>query len=401
MEIVMRRLALLPLSLTAACASAGSGAATSGAADQIAAGPESDRGAFIVRLGADTIAVERYTRTGDRIEGDEAMRTPATSLRHYVATVAPDGAITSLDYDARRLNGSVPPTRGEMRFGADTTTVHLTAGGRDTTLHYAARGASPYVNLSYALLEAMFMRHRATAGDSVVVPVVALGAPAPLNGTLRRVGSDSMTFAIFETTPYRARVDARGRILGLAGLGTTQQVMVERVADVDVQATAAEWARRDSAGQALGVLSPTDSVKASVAGAQLAVVYSRPALRGRSVMGNLVPYDKIWRTGANAATMFRTDRDLVIGGTTVPAGSYTLWTLASANGAKLVINKQTGQWGTDYDASRDLARVDATVRSTASPVERFTFAIEPTGGKAGAIRYTWGTTEFVVPFTVR
>ena len=85
----------------------------------------------------------------------------------------------------------------------------------------------------------------------------------------------------------------------------------------------------------------------------------------------------------------------------MPAGSYTLWTLPSTSGAKLIINGQTGQWGTDYDAARDLARVDATVRTTAAPVERFTFAIEPTGGNAGAIRYTWGTTEIVVPITVK
>lgn len=393
----MRRLVLLPLSFTVACATAGSGAASRSASVADAA----DRGAFIVRLGTDTIAVERYTRRGDRIEGDEAMRTPAAALRHYVATLGPDGAVTSLAYDARRLNGTVPPTRAEMRIGADSATVRLTAGGRDTTLTYAAHGASPYVNLSYGLFEAMLMRHRAAAGDSTEVPVIALGAAAPMSGTLRRVGSDSMTFAIFETTPYRARVDARGRLLGLQGLGTTQKVVVERVADVDVQAIAADWARRDSAGQALGVLSPTDSVKATVGGAQLAVVYSRPALRGRTLMGNLIPYDKVWRTGANAATMFRTDRDLVIGGTTVPAGSYTLWTLASTSGAKLIINRQTGQWGTDYDAARDLARIDATVRAAATPAERFTFAIEPTGGNAGAIRYTWGTTEFVVPFTVK
>ena len=399
----MRRLLLLlPLSLTAgACATAGTGAAVSGSADHIADGNAPERGAFIVRLGADTIAVERYTRTGDRLEGDEAMRTPATALRHYVATLGPGGAITSLDYDARRLNGTVPPTHAEMRFGADSATVHLVAGGRDTTLRFASRMPSPYVNLSYGLLEAMLMRHHATAGDSTEIPVIALGAPAPIMGTLRRVGSDSMTFAIGETTPYRARVDATGRLLGLQGLGTTQKVVVERVSDVDVQATAAEWARRDSAGQALGVLSPTDSVKAAVGGAQLAVVYSRPSLRGRTVMGSLIPYDKVWRTGANAATLFRTDRDLVIGGTTVPAGSYTLFTLPSASGAKLIINRQTGQWGTEYDASRDLARVDATVRTAASPTERFTFAIEPTTGKAGTIRYTWGTTEFAVPFTVK
>jgi len=405
----MRSLLLLPLALTAAaCATAGSGGASAaGSPASSVASDAPERGAFVVRLGADTIAVERYTRTGNRIEGDEALRTPATSLRHYVATLGPDGTITELTYDARRLVGSLPPTHAEMRFGADSASVRLQAGGRDTTLRYAAAGLTPYVNFSYALMESMIMRQlragSAGSADSIAVPLVALGAPQPVIGTLRRVGSDSATFAVFEPTPYRARIDSRGRILGLQGLGTTQKVVVDRVSDVDVQATATAWAQRDSSGQAFGILSPTDSVRAAVGGAQLSVVYSRPARRGRTILGEVVPYGQVWRTGANAATMFTTSRDLVIGGTTVPAGSYTLWTLpSSATAAKFIINRQTGQWGTDYDAAKDLARVDAAVSTIPTPADRFTFAIEPNaGGNGGTIRYMWGNTQFAVPFTVK
>jgi hypothetical protein len=319
-----------------------------------------------------------------------------------VATLAPDGSITALDYETRRLNGSAPPTKAQLRFTAGGASVDLSAGGRDTTMSYVAPSAFPYVNFSYALLEALVRRHLRTPGDSVAVPLVALGAPQPITGVLRRVGSDSVTFAVFEPTPSRARVDAAGRILGLQGLSTTQKVIVDRVADVDVQGTALAWARRDSAGQALGVLSPADSVKATVGGAQVAVMYSRPALRGRAGMGTLIPYDQVWRTGANAATRFTTSRDLVIGGAQVPAGSYTLWTLPTQSGAKLIINKQTGQWGTDYDAKQDLVRVDARVTRAPTPLERFTFTIEPNAaGTGGTIAYTWGETRFAVPFTVK
>ena len=393
----------------AACATSGSSASTAEATlpsrATTAAAP--DRGAFVVRLGADTVAVERFTRTADRLEGDQASRAPTTTLRHYVATLGPDGAVTELVYDARRLNGSIPPTHATMRFGADTTTVAISAGARDTTLRYAARGAVPYVGMSsYALLEALFMRQLrpgAAAGDSTALTVVPLGAPQAVPATFRRVGSDSVTFAIYEPTPFRARVDASGRILGLSGLGTTEKFVVDRVADVDVQATAAAWARRDSAGQALGVLSPLDSVKATVGAANLRVVYSRPAARGRTIMGGVVPYGQVWRTGANAATMFTTSRDLVIGGTAVPAGSYTLFTLPNADGtAQLIVNKQTGQWGTDYDQARDLVRVPVTVTKPAAPVERFTFTVEPNAaGNGGTIRYAWGDTQFAVPFTVK
>ena len=407
MRIATRRLLLLPATATlAACATAGSGAsspatsAPAAAATNVAA---ADRGAFVVRLGSDTVSVERYTRTGSRIEGDQVFRAPATTMRHYVATLGPNGAITALDFDSRRAAGGAPPTRAELRLGADTSTVRVVSGQRDTTLRFAARGLLPYLNLTYGLMEAIIASQLRPGSDSAAVSFVGVGATEPIKGTIRRVGSDSVTFAVFEPNPYRARVDAQGRILGLQGLATTQKVIVERVSDVDVQGIAAAWARRDSSGQALGTLSPADSVKATVGSANLSVVYSRPSLRGRSLMGFLIPYGQVWRTGANAATMFTTSRDLVINGTTVPAGSYTLWTLANANGgAQLIINRQTGQWGTDYDASRDLARLNATVTTLPTPVERFTFAIEPNaGGSGGTIKYMWGDRQFAVPFTVK
>ena len=84
--------------------------------------------------------------------------------------------------------------------------------------------------------------------------------------------------------------------------------------------------------------------------------------------------DTLWRTGANAATQLRSDVDLVVGGATVPAGTYTLWTAATPSGYRLVINRQAGN---DYDASRDLVRVPLQESSVQAPVERFTIGVEP------------------------
>ena len=103
--------------------------------------------------------------------------------------------------------------------------------------------------------------------------------------------------------------------------------------------------------------SPHETAKATVGGANISIEYGRPYLRGRKIMGGLVPYGRVWRTGADAATTLTTSKDLVIGGTTVPAGKVTLYTLPGEDQWKLILNKQTGQWGTEYDQSKDLARV--------------------------------------------
>ena len=103
-------------------------------------------------------------------------------------------------------------------------------------------------------------------------------------------------------------------------------------------------------------------------------------MRNRKIMGQLVPYGKIWRTGANEATGFVTDTDLDIGGTKVPAGKYTLYTLPGESSWQLVINKQTGQWGTEYDEKQDLARIPLKVGKTSSPVETMKFSFDGSGG---------------------
>ena len=129
--------------------------------------------------------------------------------------------------------------------------------------------------------------------------------------------------------------------------------------------------------------------------------YGRPHKRGREIFGGVVPWDQVWRTGANAATGFTTDADLKVGGTTIPKGSYTLWSVPSKSGAKLIINSQTGQWGTDYDASKDFARVDLATQSLPQPVETFTIAIDPKGSGGGVLKLEWDRTQYTLPFTVQ
>src|SRR5689334_11225890 len=123
--------------------------------------------------------------------------------------------------------------------------------------------------------------------------------------------------------------------------------------------------------------SPAATAEATLNGKKISIAYSQPAMRGRKIMGDLVPYDKVWRTGANDATTLKTETDLNIGGATVPAGTYTLYSLPSAGTWKLIINKQTGQWGTEYHQEQDLARVDMKKESLSSPVERFVINFEP------------------------
>jgi Protein of unknown function (DUF2911) len=124
--------------------------------------------------------------------------------------------------------------------------------------------------------------------------------------------------------------------------------------------------------------------------------YSSPRLKGRKMVGGQDPYGKVWRNGANDATTFVTSSDVVVGGKTVPAGSYTLFVLPTAEKWTLIINKKTGEWGIPYKYESDeLARIDMTMSKPPSPVENFTIAYDktPTGC---TLREEWDTTRATV-----
>ncbi|HEV2149347.1 MAG TPA: DUF2911 domain-containing protein [Longimicrobiaceae bacterium] len=155
------------------------------------------------------------------------------------------------------------------------------------------------------------------------------------------------------------------------------------------------------AAQQQPVASPRDTARMEAAGATVLVDYGRPYMRGRKIMGGLVPYGKVWRTGANAATTLVTEADLRIGDTEVPKGTYTLYTLPTAEGWHLIVNRQTGQWGTQYDPAQDLARIPMRVTRLRRPVEQFTIALEPGKGGPGEMVLTWENTRASVPLTVK
>jgi Protein of unknown function (DUF2911) len=146
--------------------------------------------------------------------------------------------------------------------------------------------------------------------------------------------------------------------------------------------------------------SPHDTASVTLKGKKISIDYGRPFLKGRKVGQELAPYGKVWRTGADEATTLTTEIDLNIGGINVPAGKYTLYTLPSEGTWKLIINKQTGQWGTKYDESQDLARVDMKKTELSQSVEQFTISFDKKGESTAELKLDWENTRVSVALKV-
>jgi hypothetical protein len=140
--------------------------------------------------------------------------------------------------------------------------------------------------------------------------------------------------------------------------------------------------------------SPPAKAECQLAGGKSVTIdYSSPRANGRKIYGGVVPFDKVWRAGANEATTFVTDTDLSVGGANVPAGSYTIFTIPSTDKWTLIISKKTGEWGTAYPGPEaDLARVDMKGTRLPAAVENFTIAFDQ-GGASCTLRMDWETTR--------
>jgi hypothetical protein len=354
-----------------------------------------DQGTFIVTLGRDTIAAERFRFGRARIDGEVVTRLRETVRRPYAIAFDAEGVPIRLEFSTRRPTdtpASPPLQTALITLIGDTIVMETKRNDSTVTRRIPApRGTVPLLGQSYASYSILTRRAARSGADSVEIPTWAVGAQRTDVFTIVRVNPDTMKIVAPFGTMY-ARVDADGRIQGAQALGSTFKVVVTRVPMTDLTSIAMM--------PTIPQLSPRDTLRTSIGGANFTVTYSRPMKRGRVLFGETVPWGEVWRTGANEATHLHADKDLLIGGAAVPAGTYTLWTIPRPEGWTLIINKQTGQWGTIYDPAQDLARVEMHDEAPVTREEQFTISLEPK--EPGAVlRLRWDDREAWVPIEIK
>jgi hypothetical protein len=328
---------------------------------------QTDTATVIVRIGVDTLAIEQWVHHADRLEAVSVYRTPATTVRRYAVD----------------LDGAGHPTR-----------ITVQTGDQPAQERAVADGAIPVAGGFYAPF-ALAVALAAREGRDVTELRYAMGDRV-MPVTVRRTGEGIYTLPNQFGGMLEVRTDPEGRVVAVdAGGGTT----VERIEAVDLDAVAREFAERDERGTGLGPLSPRESATVAIDGASISIAYGRPSARGRPVMGGLVPFGEVWRTGANETTQLTVDRAIEIGGLRVEPGDYSLLTIPDRDSWTLIINSATGESGLAYDPELDVGRVPMTVTTLPHPVEQLTIRIDE-AGDGGVVRVQWERTQASVPIRV-
>ena len=383
------------------------------------AAPPSERYGFVTTLGNDTVAAENITRSANRLVADGVDRWPFVRRRHSEFDLNDDGSIRHMVMDVRTPNAPTPRERGRRvtaEFSGNQVkfSVQDSGGVRDTSFNTGGAITVPHASMMYSVIEleiAAALRQAVKTGlapgDSVLFRqfypdrdigpsfVLHRGFVHPLPGGKVELRHDWLAGTGDVT------VDSSGRMLAYSGMRSTYKVAVVRTtAPLDVKAIgdrleAAE--RRTGPAQ----LSVRDTARAAIGAATLTVDYGRPLLRGRTLLGDVITYDRVWRTGANAATQLTTSAPITLAGLALPAGTYTLWTVPHVRGVDLIVNRQTGQWGTEYHRAQDLGSAPMKSESVSQPVEKFTISIEPSDARHGILAMSWGTFRWTAPIQLR
>jgi hypothetical protein len=357
-----------------------------------------DTSTLSARLGVDTISVERIVRTATRVEAEVVTRSPRTTLQRHTATLDAAGMLTQLE-----IVQLDPATNAELRRTTytrrgDSLVIAERAGERSTDRSVAAPAEwLPFVDLVHWPFDIALRRLRASGQTSVEAPMLSGSRISEF--PLALIGRDSATVTHPTRGTMRLSVLADGSIRTLDAGATTRALVVTRSRGSDVTSLARDYAARDASGRGIGELSGRGGGEATVLGATITLDYGVPMKRGREIWGSLVRYDALWRTGANRATHFTTDTPLRFGDLLVPAGEYTLFSMLTATGGVLIINRQTGQNGQTYDPARDLGRVPVRPMPLGEEVEAFTITARERGGR-GQLALQWDRTEYVAEFVV-
>ena len=362
---------------------------------------------FIGRMGVDTVLIETYTMINNHLYGKAFIRVPEDYIGEFSIHFYPDGSIREFNVNAMNpKNSSIPfeATSGAFEYRLnmncqnDTCTYYNSDPGKkpERVVKHASKkmdfvgGWTPLISL----MEWNCMRLAKSQLQSIPLKMINhnigvynIGMQYKDAGTMI-FGGPFLEYTTIET-------DKEGRIGRVNGIGTPWNYNVTKHPPINIE----EVARRMTKTPGIGIPSPTETIDAKIHNTKITLTYGRPYKRGRTIFGGVVPYDSLWRTGANGPTTVTFEREIKFGKSVIPKGVYSISTIPKMNEWQLILSTDTKKWPTDPDRSQDLVRFSIPVKRSADVIQQFTIELNETK-KGGQLQFMWDDVIAVADFEI-
>lgn len=359
-------------------------------------------GCLIYRLGPDTTAIGNYEMKGYEFSMTVADLTEAVTVSKLKGEFFPNGELKALEGNLYRPGSggdSQVLSTYKLWYASDSTVIEIRRNNsapviRKYPVKIMVANALGGYTLVYmpALLVNFALQGKV---DSIASHHIVFNSARDFS--IRRLGGGAFLAGSAVMGYFTLEVDKNKELRSVDGIGTSWNIKGTVVPMVNMDSVIAVWVRNDRVRPHRPITNKLDSAIAVINGDTIKIRYSRPSARGRVIFGGVVPYDRYWRTGADAATKLTIGRPLYFDGKELPAGQYSIWTVPSKKGWTLMVNRRADIWGTEYHPEDDVLRVPMSVETLAAPIELLTIQILP-ADKGGKIEVSWDNLKATAVF---
>ena len=360
------------------------------------------QGCLIYTLGKDTTAIGNYELKGYDFSMTVADLTAATTVSKLKGTFFPNGELQTVEGDIYK---PVPGKEQQLLFSyklyydSNATFIETRRNNVVTTRKYPVKimVANSLGGYTLVYMPALLVNFAPSKnGDSLLSHHIVFNSAR--NFVIRKTSNRNFSIGSSVMGMFRLSLDEKGDLRTVDGIGTSWNIRGTVIPSVNMDSVIMAHVAKDQALPHIAIANKLDSVQMILGETAIKIRYSRPSVRGRVIFGEVVPYDRFWRTGADAATRLTLSRPIYFNGKELPAGAYSIFTIPSKNGWTIIFNKQSDIWGTEYKAENDVLRVPMSVETLQETVELLTIGVAPVD-KGGRIEVSWENLKASVPFS--
>jgi hypothetical protein len=365
--------------------------------------PYNKKGCLIYTLGKDTTAIGNYELNGYDFSLTVADLTEAVTVSKLKGTFFPNGELQAVEGNMYKpVQGKDPQLLSAYKLYYDSNSTFIETRRNNTVSKrkYPAKimVANSLGGYTLVYMPALLVNFApGKNGDSVLSHHIVFNSARDF--VIRKTGDGNFSIGSSVMGIFTLSLDKKDNLRSVDGIGTSWNIKGTVVPLLNMDSVIATNVSKDQVNPHIAITNRLDSVQRTIGGAAIKIRYSRPSVRGRVIFGEVVPYDRFWRTGADAATKLTLSQPIYFNGKELPAGEYSIFTLPSKNGWTIMFNKQPNIWGTEYKAANDVLRVPMSVEVLQERAELLTIDLVQTD-KGGRIEISWEKMKASVPFSM-